>query len=131
MSGNITSVVDDLWPADSCDEFSARPLLPYTQSSRVCGVQTHNRTLMEACCTSTIEQYQCWMFCGYREPHDLEIFGRCIHQELYGINNTEFFGTSTAFCESNIRTRQNASISDGDDDETSFGVRSVSFNFWI
>ena len=85
-----------IWNTGSCSDFTATPILPNsTNSPRVCGLQTNNRTLVQPCCGGNdLQTYQCWQYCATDQT--LGKFAQCL-----GRSTNSSKAPDGVFCQSN------------------------------
>lgn len=58
-----------IWDPNDCSGFTANPILPGSNSSRVCGLQTQDESALSKCCQTPIEKYTCWTYCATNQPY--------------------------------------------------------------
>lgn len=58
-----------IWDPNDCTGFTANPILPGSNSSRVCGFQTQRESDLGNCCQTPIEKYTCWTYCATNQTY--------------------------------------------------------------
>lgn len=58
-----------IWDPNDCTGFTANPILPGSNSSRVCGFQTQDESDLGNCCQTPIQKYTCWTYCATTQTY--------------------------------------------------------------